>query len=87
MFEVSQFCLVFLGDIIQPGVVFCIHLVLLLDEIMLWEIFIMFKQFLNRSVALEPIHSFKTNIVTGLMGKVIEKGKLKTGIGGPQVLL
>lgn len=33
MFEVSQFCVVFLGDIIQPGVVFCIHLVLLSDEI------------------------------------------------------
>lgn len=47
----------------------------------------MFKLFPDRSVALEQIHIFKTKVVTELMEKMIEKDKLRTGVGGPQVLL
>lgn len=49
----------------------------------------MFILFLDMSIALEQIHIFKTSFVEQLplMGKMIERGKLRTGNGSPQVQL
>lgn len=68
--------------------VVCIHLVFLVDEIVHHE-----KFALRLSCSLVDQlhwHKFtfsKQRLLTELMEKMIEKDKLRTGVGGPQVSL